>query len=85
MSRETTIRLHKDIKKEFTRLSNIKANGVKKFSVEYVLSTIAFNFYKSPKTIENIVFNRTTSIKSSTSVLSNKESEVLASRLIDEL
>ena len=59
MSRETTLRLHQDIKKEFEKLSSVRSNGAKKYSVEYVLSTVAYNFYRSPKTIENIVFNRT--------------------------
>lgn len=58
-NRENTLRLHKDIKKEFEKLSNVKEKGVKKYSVDYVLSTVAFKFYRSPKTIENIVFNRT--------------------------
>ena len=58
--KESTIRLHNDIKKEFTRLSNIKERGVQKFSIDYILATLGHKFYKSPKTIENIVFNRTT-------------------------
>lgn len=37
----------------------IKQNGVRKYSMECILATIAIKFYKSPKTIENIVFNRT--------------------------
>ncbi|GLB51721.1 hypothetical protein NBRC110019_07600 [Neptunitalea chrysea] len=56
--RETTIRLHKDIKSEFDRMSNIQEYGVQKFTTAYILNAIAKKFYKSPKTIENIVFNR---------------------------
>lgn len=58
-AKETTIRLHQDIKKEFDKMSNVKEFGVRKYSVEYILQSIAHKFYKSPKTIENIVFNRT--------------------------
>lgn len=53
-----TERLYKDIKKDFTMLSSVKEFGVKKFSLEYVLAKVANKYYKSPKTIENIVFNR---------------------------
>ena len=59
-AKATTIRLHNDIKKEFYRMSAIKEYGVQKFSIDYILNEIANKFYKSPKTIENIVFNRTT-------------------------
>mgnify|MGYP001604094828 FL=1 len=54
-----TIRLHQDIKKEFDKLSQIEEYGVRKFSIEFILNKVAHEFYKSPKTIENIVFNRT--------------------------
>lgn len=53
-----TERLYKDVKKDFSTLSGVKEFGVKKFSVEYVLAKVANKYYKSPKTIENIVFNR---------------------------
>jgi len=56
--REQTIRLHKDIKAEFDKLSSVKEYGVKKYTLDYVLHVLAQKFYKSPKTIENIVFNR---------------------------
>lgn len=57
-AKESTIRLHQDIKREFEKLSAVREFGVKKYSYEYMLAKIAHNFYKSPKTIENIVFNR---------------------------
>jgi len=56
--RATTVRLHNDIRKEFEQLSNIKEFGVQKYSTVYILNKISEKFYKSPKTIENIVFNR---------------------------
>lgn len=65
-SKPTTIRLHQDIKKEFDKLTQIREHGVRKYSIEYILGEIAHKFYKSPKTIENIVFNRTQTVKAST-------------------
>ena len=65
-AKETTIRLHQDIKKEFDKLTQVKEHGVRKYSIEYILQEVAHKFYKSPKTIENIVFNRTQTIKVST-------------------
>ncbi len=55
----STIRLHTDIKKDFDKMSNIKEFGVSKFSTDYVLNYLGNKYYKSAKTIENIVFNRT--------------------------
>lgn len=57
--REQTLRLHQSIKDEFDRLSNVKEYGVSKYTNQYILNKIADKFYKSPKTIENIVFGRT--------------------------
>lgn len=59
----STIRMHNDIKKDFDKLSDIKEFGVKKYSTDYVLNKIADKYYKSAKTVENIVFNRTTTAK----------------------
>ncbi|MDM1396559.1 hypothetical protein HX049_05165 [Myroides odoratimimus] len=59
MARELTKRQHIDIKKEFDKLCSIKEFGVQKHTTEWILNTVAAKFYKSPKTIENIVFGRT--------------------------
>lgn len=58
MAKQTTIRLHADVRKEFERMSNIREFGVRKFTIPYILNHLAQRFYKSPKTIENIVFDR---------------------------
>lgn len=58
--RTQTQRQYEDIKKEFDKLSNVREFGVQKYSLEYILRKVAHEFYKSPKTVENIVFNRTT-------------------------
>ena len=58
VEKETTNRLYANIRKEFTKLSNIREFGAKKYSDQYIFAKLANQFYKSPKTIENIVFNR---------------------------
>lgn len=63
MARELTIRLHRDIKKDFDKLCSIKEFGVQKHTLEWILNTVAIKYYKSPKTIENIVFGRTSTHK----------------------
>lgn len=57
--REQTLRLHNAIKEDFDKLSNIKEYGVEKYTTQYKLNKIAEKYFKSAKTIENIVFNRT--------------------------
>ena len=59
MARELTDRLYQDIKKDFDKLSNVKEFGVQKFSLSWIFAKIGNQYYKSPKTIENIVFSRT--------------------------
>jgi len=59
MARPQTIKQHQAIKAEFERLSNIREFGVMKYSTEWIINKLAEQFFKSPKTIENIVFNRT--------------------------
>ena len=56
--KETTIRFYEDVKKEYLRLYGIRKNGVRVYSVEYILMEVARKFYRSERTIENIVFNR---------------------------
>lgn len=56
--RTQTIRLHADIRADFEKLSNVYEFGVQKHSTAWILSFLANKYYKSAKTIENIVFNR---------------------------
>lgn len=53
-----TVRLHLDIKKEFDKMSNVREFGVQKYSTDYILNFVATKYYRSAKTVENIVFNR---------------------------
>ncbi|MBF6607987.1 MAG: hypothetical protein ITG00_04530 [Flavobacterium sp.] len=58
-AKQTTLRLHQDIRKEFEKLSNVREHGVRKFTNEYIFKVLAVKFYKASRTIENIVFSRT--------------------------
>jgi hypothetical protein len=57
--RDLTDKLYNDIKRDFEKYSNIKEFGVQKYSLAWVFGKLGDKYYKSPKTIENIVFNRT--------------------------
>ena len=59
MLKQKTLESYKAIRKDFEDWSNKKEFGVQKYSVDWILETIAKRYFKSPKTIENIVFNRT--------------------------
>ena len=56
--RAQTIRLHTAIKEDFDKLSNIQEFGVPKYNNQYILHKIADKYFKSARTIENIVFGR---------------------------
>ena len=58
VEKDNTARQYTDIKKEFTKLSNVSEFGAPKYSEKWIYAKLAHIFYKSPKTIENIVFNR---------------------------
>lgn len=53
-----TQEMYEDIRKKYKELSEIKSHGVQKYSHDYIVITLANKFYRSPKTIENIIFNR---------------------------
>lgn len=46
------------VKDEYHKLINIKKNGVRLYSSEYILAELSKKFFRSPRTIENILFNR---------------------------
>jgi hypothetical protein len=56
--RDETDRLYQDIKRDFVKLSNVKEFGVKKHTDDWILAKLGNKYYKAPKTIENVVFNR---------------------------
>ncbi|MNS03105.1 hypothetical protein D3C72_344330 [compost metagenome] len=53
-----TQRMYDDIRKAYHKLRGIKKRGVRLYTDEYILAEVAHQFYKQPRTIENIVFNR---------------------------
>jgi hypothetical protein len=56
MQRETTIRLYEAIRQEHQRLCNVKSFGVQKYSNAYIKHYLADKFFKTVKTIEDILF-----------------------------
>ncbi len=56
--KETTNQFYQSVKNEFVKLSSVKEGGVAVYSQDYVLLRVAKKFYRSPRTIENIVFDR---------------------------
>ena len=56
--RPTTQRHYEAIRAEYRHLSEITEYGKPKYSTDRILAELAHRFFKSEKTIENIVFNR---------------------------
>lgn len=55
--KEVTKRLYKDIRAAYDELSAEKEFGAQKYSDAYIVNRLAHRFYRSPKTIENIIFH----------------------------
>lgn len=58
-SKDTTKALYTAIRNDFKSLSEKKEFGVNKYSTQWVFNKLATKYYKSPVTIEKIVFHRT--------------------------
>ena len=58
IQRPLTALVREAIRQEFNRMKNIKEGTAKLYSQDYVIHEVAKKFYKSPKTIENIIYNR---------------------------
>ncbi|CAA0260126.1 hypothetical protein [Tenacibaculum maritimum] len=56
--KESTKKLHNDIRKEYQKLASIQEFGVQKYSDSWIRAKVAQKFYKSPTTIEKIVYFR---------------------------
>lgn len=54
----TTQQFYEAIKKEYFKMSAVKDNGIRVYSEEYILSKVAAKFFRSPRTVENIVYGR---------------------------
>ncbi len=57
IKRDATAKLHEDIKKEYHKLKGVKKFGVPMYTSEYITHALADKFYKSPRTIINIVYH----------------------------
>lgn len=58
VQRDTTKQLYSAIKQEHQRLMSIKENGVQKYHDEWIIRELANKYFKSPATIEKIIYNR---------------------------
>lgn len=56
--KQRTLRLYQHIREEYAKLSSLEEFGRQKHSTEWIIAKLAHDFYKSEKTIENIIFNR---------------------------
>lgn len=56
--KETTTRFYNSVRNEYGKLVSIKERGVPVYTQDYILMKLADRFFRSPKTIENIIFNR---------------------------
>ncbi|UGU15200.1 hypothetical protein LS482_16125 [Sinomicrobium kalidii] len=59
MARKTSTRqFYNDIRREYHRLSLPEKDGVRTYTDERIFQQLAKKYYRSPRTIENIVFHR---------------------------
>lgn len=58
-AKSETQRLYSDIRRDFDKLSSIKEFGVLKYRNEWIFAKLGIKYYKSPRTIENIIFSVT--------------------------
>ncbi|TWP23513.1 hypothetical protein ETU10_07255 [Apibacter muscae] len=56
--RQATRRMYEDVQKEHARLMAITEHGVQKYHDKWIIGELAHKFYKSPATIEKIIYNR---------------------------
>ncbi|MCZ2393402.1 MAG: hypothetical protein LC105_06080 [Chitinophagales bacterium] len=56
--KDTTITFYEDVRSEYVRLSSIRLDGVRVYSYDFIITKLSKQFYRSPRTIENIIFNR---------------------------
>jgi hypothetical protein len=56
--KETTRQQYYAIRNEYTKLTEQKEFGVQKHSTNWIICKLAKMFFKSPTTIENIIYHR---------------------------
>lgn len=52
-----TQKFYAEIKAEYWKMRNVKKNGVRLYSEEYILNTLSLKFHRAESTIEKIVNN----------------------------
>ena len=56
--KEGTLKQYKAIRREYDRLSGIQEHGVQKYAEGWIIRKLAQHFFKSPSTIERILYHR---------------------------
>lgn len=57
-TKPTTRLFYEEIRKKYWAMRSTTKNGVRIYTDEYIISVLAQRYFRAPKTIENIVFNR---------------------------
>lgn len=59
LRKKTTLAFYQAIRKDYAHMSGMDGKyGVRKYSDAYIFSILGEKYFRSPKTIENIVFHR---------------------------
>ena len=56
--KQSTLKQYRAIRREYDRLSGIKEHGVQKYAEAWIVRKLAQRFFKSPSTIERILYHR---------------------------
>lgn len=57
-NKELAEREYKDIREAYQKMKDVKEFGVQKYTNEYITRKVAHKFYKTPITVENIIYHR---------------------------
>lgn len=56
--RERTLQFYAQVREDYEKMAKVEKNGAPYYHPQQILITIALKHFRSPKTIENIVFYR---------------------------
>lgn len=56
--KQRTLAFYDAVKEEYRRLRSVQKLGVRLYSDEYIMAELSKKFFRAPRTIENILFNR---------------------------
>lgn len=54
----STVLFYTAIRDEYQKMISVKRKGVRMLNQDYVFAVLGEKYFRSPKTIENIIFNR---------------------------